>query len=90
MERFAAAEAALREKGYDVLNPATMNARLADAPRGKMMALCRAELECCDAIYMMRGWEGSEGARQEYVWAHKMGIEVAVEGGDVPPEGGEA
>lgn len=79
---FARAEMLLREKGYGTVNPAAMNRPVADAPREKIMRLCRAELECCDAIYMLEGWGESEGARQEYGWAKELGMEAVFEGGE--------
>lgn len=80
LRRFAEAERALRLRGFETLNPASMNFHLAGAPREKMMALCRAELDCCDAIYMMRGWQRSEGARLEREWAMASGKRI-IEGG---------
>jgi hypothetical protein len=36
-------------------------------------------LECCDAIYMLKGWENSEGAKEEYVYANKLGLKIIKE-----------
>ena len=36
-------------------------------------------LRRCDAIYMMRGWERSEGARGECALAKELGLEILEE-----------
>jgi len=43
-----------------------------------MRADIRALLEC-DAIYMLRGWEQSAGARCEHLVAAMCGIEIMYE-----------
>lgn len=35
----------------------------------------------CDAIYLLRGWETSRGAKKELAEAIKCGLEVMLEGG---------
>jgi len=42
-----------------------------------------AILERCDAVYMVKGWEKSEGARAEKNFAEKHGIAVFDSFGDV-------
>ena len=37
-------------------------------------------LRRCDAIYMLRGWDKSEGARQEWELAKELGLEFHYEG----------
>lgn len=39
-------------------------------------------LQTCDAIYMLKGWEGSKGAKAELAVAKWMGCEVLFEGED--------
>lgn len=36
-------------------------------------------LRRCDAIYMLKGWEKSEGAIKEYKYANTLGLEVLCE-----------
>lgn len=36
-------------------------------------------LSRCDAIYMLRGWENSEGSRQELELAEELGLKVIYE-----------
>lgn len=81
LRKFSEAERELRLAGSETLNPAAMNFHLAGIPRGRMMSLCAAELACCDAIYMLRGWKSSDGARQEREWAMAWGKEIAYQAG---------
>ena len=41
-----------------------------------------AAVRSCDAIYLLRGWETSRGARKELAEAIKYGLEVRQEGGE--------
>lgn len=85
---FYAAEKELKERGYEVDNPA----RMADdiMPAAELAANCdlleslmREELAAvagCDAIYLLRGWEKSVGARRELAVALAAGLEIEVQG----------
>ena len=78
MERFAAAERKLLENGWaEVVNPAEKNAQF---PAGTCWETYMGEslkMLCeCDAIYMMRGWGGSRGARLELLVAQELGLRV--------------
>lgn len=65
-ERFDAAEADLKEKGYVVLNPAALPKGLAHT---RYMPICLAMIDAADAVYMLDGWESSEGAKVEKMYA---------------------
>ena len=39
------------------------------------------DLVDCDAIYMLRGWENSKGARAEHAVAVWIGLEIMYQGG---------
>jgi hypothetical protein len=41
-----------------------------------------AAVRSCDAIYLLRGWETSRGAKKELAEAFKCGLEVRQEGGE--------
>ena len=43
------------------------------------MDICLVLLPMCDAIYMLKGWQGSEGALEEYREARHLGLEVLFE-----------
>ena len=53
-------------------------ARLARAVMDADLAAVRS----CDAIYLLRGWENSRGAKKELAEAIKCGLEVILEGGE--------
>jgi len=67
---------ALREAGYEIINPAEINAdhdgkTWEDCLRNDVKELCG-----CDAIALMPGWEKSKGANLELHIAHRLGLEV--------------
>lgn len=69
MERFAAVEKRLRVDGHKVVNPAKKNAAHEGMTWGWYMRRCIKWLVDCDAIYLMRGWRKSPGARLEQMIA---------------------
>lgn len=81
MERFAAVEKRLKIDGHDVVNPAKRNAKL---PKGTTweayMRRCIKWLMDCDAIYLMRGWRKSPGARLEQQIAAALGMTIITQG----------
>lgn len=80
MERFQKAEDAWTEKGYSVINPAAINARMpADTTHAEYMKVCMALLDLCSTIFMMDGWKNSIGAKMELDHAETYGIKVIYE-----------
>lgn len=70
MERFAKIEDYLKSKGHEVVNPAKVNANLPETfTHAEYMWVSIAMLNCCDAIYMMNGYEDSKGAMEELNYA---------------------
>lgn len=69
-EKFAEAEAALREVGHIPLNPAVL-------PEGMeaedYMRICTAMLDSADAIGLLGDWTDSPGAQLEMHYADYMG-----------------
>lgn len=63
-----------------VLNPAKTNAYLPkDFEHMDYMHICFAMLDKCQAIYMLKSWENSKGAQQEYIYAKNLGLEIYYE-----------
>ena len=84
-EKFAKAEAYLREWDFDVFNPTTSGlGKLADeraVQNGtdfytEIMKLDLEQLQGCDAIYMLSDWKDSPGARRELAEASKLGLPI--------------
>jgi hypothetical protein len=74
MERFAKAEEYLKEKNYSVINPAKINVNLPkDTTYVEYMKMSITLLDMCDAIYLLDGWDRSEGATLERKYAKTLG-----------------
>jgi hypothetical protein len=77
-DAFNANAYALREEGYEVVNPVEINpdpnAEYLECMRADIKALCD-----CDAIYLLDGWENSEGANAEYQVARMLKLKVYFE-----------
>ena len=64
MRRFALAEQKWRERGFTVFNP--MNNGLSyETTWIRQMAVDLYQLECCDTVFMLDGWQESNGALME-------------------------
>ena len=61
--KFFLAEYDLLKKGFKVVNPIWFVPQRTE--QTEAMKLCIARLLKCDAIYMLRDWEQSEGANLE-------------------------
>ncbi|PLJ43495.1 DUF4406 domain-containing protein [Klebsiella quasipneumoniae] len=61
--------------GYVVLNPAILPGGL---EQREYMDICCAMIRCADAVFMLPGREGSEGAVAE-AQAKKMGLKIITE-----------
>jgi len=73
---FHAAAAELRARGYEVANPAEINAETG----GDWHFYLRADIKAlcdCDAIVLLPGWENSKGAHLELHVAHRLGLRVS-------------
>ena len=71
------AECLKDSKSKVMLEDLAYNARLARAVMDADLAAVRS----CDAIYLLRGWESSRGARKELAEALAHGLVVVQEGG---------
>lgn len=72
---FNRAAAILRAAGYEAINPAEINPDGA-TPWQECMFRDLRELDTCDGILMLRGWENSPGAQIERLWAMRTGKTV--------------
>lgn len=80
LERFNKAENDLTQQGYDVVNPARINANLPTICTHKdYMTVSIALLSICDAIYLLKDYEKSVGAMQELEYAVKNGYTIIKE-----------
>ena len=73
---FMEAEALLREKGYEVLNPA----RHGKGNEGKAYYMRRAfhDVLAADGLALLPGWGTSVGARAEVTVAESLNLDVRV------------
>lgn len=80
LERFKAAEDTLKNDGWQVINPAALGDLLPKATTYKQYLDYGIQLlGMCDAIYMLQGWEDSEGAKVEHQYAEAIGLVVIKE-----------
>lgn len=77
-ETFNAKELELREEGWDVCNPAS-HGLVEGAVREDYLRYDGAQLMSCSTIYMLSGWEDSEGAKWEFELAKFLGMKVIYE-----------
>ena len=80
MKRFDVAELALIKRGYDTCNPARENKKFPAGTEWRTYMGESLRLLCgCEAIYMLEGWERSEGAKLERMVAIQLGMKVMEE-----------
>lgn len=63
--------------GWTVLNPGVLPSGLT---QHQYMDICLAMLRSADAIYLLKDWELSPGARAEYALAEKLGLTILQQG----------
>lgn len=66
--KFAVIAAKLTEQGHEPFVPCVLPDYL-DVPHGDYMHVCYAMIDICDAIYMLKDWQESKGARMELQYA---------------------
>ena len=83
---FMNAEKLLKAGGFDVFNPAWINVGWPTEDEGyytawqsrELLSIDIHALSYCDAIYHLRGWDESSGARLEHDYAVKANIPMLV------------
>lgn len=84
VEAFDTAARKLSSEGWFVINPADFDQVFGCNPEGKLLAaVCeseRAAIPHLDAIYLLKGWQNSKGARRELFVALEHNLMVFVEG----------
>ena len=75
---FAKAEEQFIQQGYNVVNPMN-NGVPVDAPWDKHLRKDIATLVECDAIYMLKDWHKSKGAKLEFDIATQLGMKILFE-----------
>jgi hypothetical protein len=78
-ETFSKHQKYFEEKGYEVVNPMELPHNH-DKSWISYMRECIVALVDCQTIYLMSGWELSEGARLEYKIACKLQLKVIIQG----------
>jgi hypothetical protein len=73
---FFAAERALRDLGYDVLNPARVEGRSGCSTWLDFMRASLLDLAECDGIATLPGWQDSRGAALEVYIVQSLGLPV--------------
>ena len=80
MKQFADAEKKLTEQGYTVINPAKVNAEMPESTSYQVyMNMSKTMLEASNIIYMLKGWNLSNGANTELQWALDRGMMIMFE-----------
>ena len=78
VEKFSKAEAELKAKGYEVVNPLRYELKPGSRWNEQMKVDIRLLLDC-DAIYMLSNWERSTGAGLELYIAEGLGLIINYE-----------
>lgn len=88
MERFSKAQMYLESKGHYVINPALVNSNLPkDTSYDDYMKMSFCMIDICEAIYLLKGFEKSNGAITELAYAEKKGLSVYHEWEVASPHG---
>jgi hypothetical protein len=66
-DKFAKAEKYLTDKGHEVINPAKVAESLPELDYGLYLHIDKALIGICEAVYFLKDWGQSKGAREEYL-----------------------
>ena len=80
MTRFGKEDLILKGKGFHVVNPARVCSSLpSDLTHDEYMSICIPLLELCRTIYMLKGYQDSDGAMEELKYAQEHGLDIIFE-----------
>ena len=79
MSRFKAAAEKIKSKGWMYVNPAYNCITAPEASHDQYMHICLAQMDICDAVMMLEGWENSKGAKIEHEYAIQNGMLIMYE-----------
>jgi hypothetical protein len=85
-EKFASAMCKLKSAGYLPFNPSVLP-DYEDVDHADYMHICYAMIDVCDAIYMLKDWQTSAGARAELQYACEWRKEIMYEDDNTREEG---
>ena len=71
-EKFRNASRKLIKCGYEVFSPAVLP-NYPDVSHEDYMHICKAMIDVCDAVYFLKDWQQSEGAKVEFDYAREKG-----------------
>lgn len=74
--QFKKAERKVKKQGYKVFNPCAIPNIFSYS---EFMKIDIAALECCNKIYMLKGWEKSRGAKMELQRAKELNLIIEYE-----------
>lgn len=77
-EDFQAAAEMLKAKGHTVLDPTVWVREGIELAYSEYMELDIAMLKVCDTIYLLPGWQESNGAKYEYSIARELGLNILI------------
>ena len=80
IDKFNMHAAFLKLKGYEPVNPIEVSPYREDKQWHDYMVDDFAALLKCEAIYMLKDWGQSRGARIEYQIAKELGLQILFEG----------
>ena len=66
--KFEEAKERLVAQGHSVFIP-TVLPEYSDVPHSDYLRICYAMIDVCEAVYMLKDWQTSKGARQELQYA---------------------
>lgn len=71
---FFEADKRLRDRGFEILNPADRAGRTEGKPWAWYLRHCLKDVADADGLALLAGWRGSKGARLEYHVALELGM----------------